>query len=317
MNRLDFGELIRALRREHEAEDGAPWTQDRLAQEANLALGAETFTEDIVGAIERGKRSLDRQTLQALATALQLMNGERKEFFLAASGIANGSIARKGSDPKEILSQLTYRLQQVRLPGHIADSYCDVLAVNHTEMELLELDSAGLGQGTGQRTISPHNAVLFTFSDEGAEHLGRVMGDRWSSYAYMQMMVFRTWSLPYRSTDYFQNLLQELRKYKMFRRYWREVHYAGEDPFIKTGDVHLNSPKWGQLAFFASQHTALTSAGELHLTVFAPLSDRTAKVFSQISEGVDGPNVLSLEPSWPQKGTPATPSQQDYTDAAE
>ena len=33
MNRLDFGELIRALRREHEDEDGAPWTQDQLAQD--------------------------------------------------------------------------------------------------------------------------------------------------------------------------------------------------------------------------------------------------------------------------------------------
>jgi transcriptional regulator with XRE-family HTH domain len=72
MNRVDFGRLIASLRKEHEDEEGNPWSQDYLAQEANGAAGADLFSEDIIGRIERGKRSLDNETLLALAAALHL-----------------------------------------------------------------------------------------------------------------------------------------------------------------------------------------------------------------------------------------------------
>ena len=41
MNRDDFGKLIASLRREHEDEEDIPWTQEKLAIEANQAIGAE------------------------------------------------------------------------------------------------------------------------------------------------------------------------------------------------------------------------------------------------------------------------------------
>ena len=83
MNQVDFGKLIASLRKEHEGEDGAPWNQEKLSQEANLAAGSSIFSEDIISSVERGRRKPERQTLLALATALQLTSDERKEFFLA------------------------------------------------------------------------------------------------------------------------------------------------------------------------------------------------------------------------------------------
>ena len=99
MNRVDFGKLVASLRKEHEDEDGRPWSRQSLAQEANAAAGAELFSKDIISRIERGERILDQETLLALAAALQLTSGERKEFFLAASGVDNDRIARPENDP--------------------------------------------------------------------------------------------------------------------------------------------------------------------------------------------------------------------------
>ena len=56
MNREDFGRLIASLRKEHEDDDGNSWNQETLAREANAAAGADLFSEDIVGRIERGNR---------------------------------------------------------------------------------------------------------------------------------------------------------------------------------------------------------------------------------------------------------------------
>jgi hypothetical protein len=56
MKRIDFGKLIASLRQEQEDEDVTPWSQDRVALEANLAIGAELFGKDVISKIERGKR---------------------------------------------------------------------------------------------------------------------------------------------------------------------------------------------------------------------------------------------------------------------
>ena len=300
MNRVDFGRLLASLRKEHEGEDGNPWSQAVLARQLNLVLGAEVFTEDIVGKIERGIRGLDQEELLALAAALELTSGERKEFFLAASGINNDRIARQDDDPKEILSQLVNRMEQVRQPAYVMDSYCDIVAINRALIDLMDLEHFGLPADGVEGHPFPLNKVLFVFSDEGEKHLGELMGEELSDHAYETMIMFRTVSLRYRSTEYFQSLLKELRRSRRFRRYWHDVSFEEKDHYVENRQTYLRSRKWGPVAYFSTYLTALTAAGELFLGVYVPTSDETAKVFAQIADQYSAPRVFR-EGSWPGK----------------
>lgn len=304
MNRVEFGRLIASLRKEHEDEHNAPWSQEMLAQKANSVLGAEVFYPSIISSIERGVRGLDERTLHALATALQLTSGERKEFFLAASGLDNEATARQDNTPEEILSQLIERMAASHAPAFVMDSYCDVVAANGAVVELLDYASAGLGPDTLKAKFPfPHNIASFVFPEEAVEHLVKVMGDAWSNFAYTTMMAFRTFTLRYRSTDYFQSLLQEMNKYRLFRRYWREVYFEERDHFVNGADMRLTSPKWGPLTCFFSAFTALTTALELHLWVAVPMSPETARVFSDIAGCAGEVYAFEVDP-WPQKRLP-------------
>ena len=297
MNRSDFGKLIASLRREHEDEEGNRWSQETLAREANLALGAELFSQRTISYIEQGRRRLDDQTLLALATALQLTSGERREFLLASSGVDTKAMARSDNTPEEILSQLTSKMRQARLPAHIIDSYFDVIAVNFGFVRLY---------GFGSFSYSPSNVssqlnkLRFIFSEEGRVHYTQIMEDEWSDNAYQTMMMFRSVSLRYRSTEYFQALLKDLKKLRQFKRYWREVYLNEQDHFVENKQMYMNSPEWGAVAYFPTYLTALTTAGELHLCIYVPASRGTAEVFSQIFAQEDASDLLRLSP-WPER----------------
>jgi hypothetical protein len=300
MNRKDFGKLIASLRREHEDEEGLPWTQEMLAQEANVVAGAQIYNEDIISSIERGKRKVDRQALLALATALQLTSDERKEFFLAASDIDVQEIASQEIDAEETFSQVLESIRELYLPATVVDSYCNVLAVNRTMLELMDFASA-FGMVNG---IEPYgyNLLRFIFSEEGAEHFIRLMGDGYDDFAYTAVNIFRTLSLAYRSTDYFHSLLAELRKSRLFKRYWSEIYFMERGRKFAKADIRVSSPKWGSLALNATTKTAFTPAGELHLAVCVPADQHTSNVCGQVSCQTDEPTVFCLTP-WPDKST--------------
>jgi hypothetical protein len=303
VNRLAFGKLIASLRKEHEDEEDNSWTQEKLAQEANKVIRAEVFTRAIVGSIERGERGLHQQELLAIATALQLTSGERKEFFLAASGIDTERIAREENDPEEVLAQLIDRMKQAYLPAYILDSYCDVVAINAVLVDLMDLASAPFGESSAASRPFSTNSVMASFSAEWEKYYSELMGEDWSDHAYQNMMLFRTWSLRYRSTEYFQALLRELKKSRLFKRYWREVYLDEKDYVGDNRRMRLNSPKWGSLACFRTYLMALSTAGDLHLCVYVPASHETIEVFSRIIEKVGAANLFRVG-TWPQKILP-------------
>ncbi|MCB0213837.1 MAG: helix-turn-helix domain-containing protein, partial [Anaerolineae bacterium] len=88
MNRKAFGKLIAALRKELFDQDGNRLTQAKLAERAQQIDPHSPLNEIIIGKIERGERAiLDDQTLLNLADTLELSLGERREFYLAATGL--------------------------------------------------------------------------------------------------------------------------------------------------------------------------------------------------------------------------------------
>ena len=304
MNLVDFGKLVSSLRKEHEDDEGAPWTQKKLSQECSLAAGSSIFNEDIISSIERGKRSLDRQTLLPMATALQLTSNERKEFFLAASGIDITEIARQDIPPKQIFAQVIDRIREFYVPAALIDSYGNVLAVNYLLLELLEFQSAyGITPGIRYEQPYGYNLVRFVFSDDGSRHFQKLMGDSFPDFAYTVVNIFRTFSLAYRSTEYFQDLLNELRKSRLFRRYWSEIYFRENDRQFNSSDIRVTSSKWGAMSMFITIRTAFTISGDLHLAVFVPADQRASKACEKILSQIAAPIVFTLN-QWPIETNP-------------
>ncbi|MCX6000154.1 MAG: helix-turn-helix domain-containing protein [Chloroflexi bacterium] len=299
IDQTEFGKLIASLRKERRDEYSRPWSQGRLAREVNLTLGAPFFSERIIARIERGQRGIDDSSAAALATALGLTSAERHEFCLAASALHRDKVARQDGDPLKVLSLLMGRLKVTPHPACIVDSYCDILAVNALAGELLpgvKID----GQGA-----FPLNLMRLALGNGAVHQPTRRLP---TEDARPLLMMFRIFSLRYRSTAYFQALLAELMGHRFFQRYWHEIDTEEEDQCVmNSADLHLHSREWGNLAFFALTSTAVTPAGELHLIIFAPASRKTSATLGEIAVGCRVGGIRRLDTLWPRK----TPPQPD------
>jgi transcriptional regulator with XRE-family HTH domain len=306
MNRENFGRLIAAIRQEQRDENGLPWTQAQLAEEANRVAGAELFTKYIIGSIERGTHLIDAKTLPALATALQLTSGERRELVLAASGIDTSRMARRDNDPEKVLSELMQKMSHIFLPSYIIDPYHDAVAASWAVFKLLELESAGLGPGSQDAQRFGHNIVRVAFSqaDQPDSHLYRINGgDSWQDNLNQTIAMFRTVSLRYRGTDYFRELLQELKRHRQFARYWRAAYIDDRDHFVESRKIQYYTEKWGSLSYFFWHHMALTAVGELYLCVYVPATRDTTLTFARIVKQTANLPPIRI-PSWPEKRLP-------------
>lgn len=287
MNRVEFGQLVTALRREHRDENDESWTQKELGEETGLG-------ELIIGKIERGQRTnLDEKTLLSLADALQLTSLERKEFLFAALGVDGKQIARRGSDPSAILNSLIQKMQEIQLPAYTTDVYGDVVAANTSIIDLLEVSYDYLNRS--HNIPDGFNHVRIGFDPESG--FRQLVGSGWHSVAIHIMQLFRGVSLRYRFTDYFSYTMSGLRKYPLFRQYWQQVYF--EDYYWNCLHYNYSHPKFGLLNYLATPTQVLTPSGELYLIIYCPISPKTVQVFTQITEQV-GTTVHRLA-SWPDK----------------
>ena len=294
MKRSDFGMLVKALRQEHWDANDRRWTQETLAEKAGVS-------KRVIERIEEGSRKkLDSGTLLRLANALQLTSGERREFFLAASGVEQELFARPDKDPQEILFHLINR-HDVYLPAYIIDSYCDVLAANAAILRLLDLEAAGLPVREMVQKPFGMNMLQYVFSPKAVNFYRGLMGEHWDDYAYQNMMIFRTLSLHHRSSTYFEELLEALKKYPLFRRYWREVYWKEDDHLSDNEHIWVDTQEWGPLLYFSASYTVMTRAGRLHFCTYVPATADTASVFAQIVE--ESGTMLTQLGSWPEKRT--------------
>lgn len=296
MNRKEFGQLVKALRKEHRDAEGGFWTQETLAHRANLSPRT-------IGRIENGTlRKFDKEVLLKLADALLLTSSERQEFFRASAGIDNKLMVRRSNKPEIVFTQLMKRVGGVALPAFVIDSYCDLIAANAAATALLDINAAGLGLPEMQKRPFGLNMLQFVFSNEAVSFYRERMNEYWPNYAYQNMMVFRTLSFKYRSSNYFQGLLEELLQFPYFRRYWQEVYCQERDHILDNEHIHFNHRLWGPMNFFSTSLTALSSAGELYFWTYVPATQRTTEIFVRIMEQ----NGSGLFPTshWPNKMDP-------------
>ena len=297
MNRKDFGQLLATLRLELDK------TQFQLSELAEV-------DEAIISQIERGvKKFFEPDLLFRLANALQLTTLERREFFLAASGLEQDQIVRQPSlatntdvfNARKMVDKLVDLTGQVRLPAFLSDVYGDAVAANRMILAFFEVPSMILE--TAPQVPGGFNTVRVNFGKESVVH-DRIE-ENWNGYALNAMRSFREHSLRYRAQPYFKYLMNVFRnpvEYPFFDRYWKMVSSTEQDKEINTDTFAFRHDHYGPVSYTASSTITITSFGELFLFQYIPLDEKTDAVFDRIAKEV-GQSAVRIAP-WPLKDFP-------------
>lgn len=297
MNRKEFGELIAALRQD------LGWTQFQLAEYAGT-------DGSIVSQIERGvKKYFEPDLLFQLANALQLTTLERREFFLAASGLDDTQLVRQPAaqtatdvfNLRKLLDKLIGLLGQLQFPAFLTDVYSDVIAANNPILSFFKIPPAMI-ENAGH-VPGGYNSMRLIF---GRELVGRThVAGNWDHFALNTVRSFRETSLRYRAKPYFKYLMKSFRnlaEYPFFERYWRMVSSMEEDKEINMDYFYYRHDDFGELKYISASVISVTSFGELFLNQYLPLDAHTGQVFDRLLRAT-GEGVLRLAP-WPVKSMP-------------
>lgn len=297
MNRKDFGHLLATLRQDLD------WTQFQFAEFAEV-------DEAIVSQIERGvKKFFEPELLFRLANALHLTTLERREFFLAASGLEQKQIVRQPSmatntdvfNVRKMLDKLVELTGQVRLPAFLGDVYGDAVAANKMTLAFLQIPPVILE--TAAQVPAGFNTTRVNFGKDGVMR-ERVV-DNWDNFAVNTMRSFREHSLRYRTQPYFRYLMKIFRnpvEYPLFDRYWKMVSSVEQDKEISTDHFDFQHSHFGPVKYTAATTVTITSFGELFLVQYLPMDETTSRIFEKIASEV-GQEAVRIAP-WPLKDFP-------------
>ena len=297
MNRKEFGELLSTLRQDLDL------TQFNLSEYADV-------DEAVISQIERGvKKFFEPDLLFKLANALQLTTLERREFFLAASGLDQKQIVRQVSaatatdvfNVRRVLDKMIELTGQVRLPAYLCDVYSDVIATNQIVLSFFKVPPAFVEEG--RRIPGGYNTARFNF---GKDLVARnLIVDNWDHYALNSMRAFRENSLRYRAKPYFKYLMKIFRnqiEYPLFDRYWKMVSSVEQDKEANTDFFSFHHREFGEIKYTSSSTVSITAFGELYLVQYLPLDAQTSQLFEDLTQEA-GPGVMQFSP-WPIKTFP-------------
>ena len=295
MDRKEFGKLLSMLRQDMDL------TQFQLAEYAQL-------DEAVISQMERGvKKYFEPELLIKLANSFHLTTIERREFFLAASGIANGQIVRQPSaalmtdtiNSEKVLARMVQIIEQLNIPAFIMDVYADVLAVNNSAFTFFNtpLDLVA----SASSVAGGFNTVRMMFGKE--LYMRSRITENWDHYAVGSMRFVRENSLRYRAKPYFQYLMKSFRnpvEYPLFNRYWKLVSSFEQDRESNVDVFSYTHDEYGPLRYATSTTVSITPHGELFLNQYLPLDDHTRRLFEDILKK-SGMGVLAPLASWPEK----------------
>lgn len=298
MDRKQFGKLVAALRKEECDEDGERLTQARLAE---LILAQDPHTplnEVVIGKIERGERTiLDDHTLLNLADALKLTVGERRIFFLMATGLDHLHLYPTTDAAGAILTPVLEMLREIRLPALLLDRYLDVVAVNGLLLQFYHFSQIDLSQQMGKP--GGVNLLNFIFSPTFAPIRGQMPPPVWHRFAVGNVIYFRRMTLPYRMTPYFRSLFAHLSKNREFRWFWEQVFYEEKLYFVGGESFQIGSAVAGRFRFLTAPLVTLTPHGNLEILTHIPRDEETAVLFHQMA--LNNPSLVHQFSAWPEK----------------
>ncbi|MCB9144982.1 MAG: hypothetical protein H6635_06395 [Anaerolineales bacterium] len=295
MDRMEFGTLVSLLRQDRD------FTQFQLHEASGINLA-------VISQIERGvKKYFEPELLIKLANSLHLTTIERREFFLAASGVKQQYIIRQPSaalatdtvDIVKVLGKMTSIIEKLNVPAFIMDVYSDVLVLNNMAFAFF--------QPTPEMMLSAHNTpggfttVRVMFGKELA--VRSKITENWEQYAVGSMRFVRENSLRYRAKPYFQYLMKAFRdqnEYPLFDRYWKMVSSTEQDREANSDTFSYTHADFGPIIYATATTTSITPHGELFLNQYLPLDEHTRAVFAELEKKA-GLGVLPPLAPWPKK----------------
>jgi len=298
MDRPDFGKLVSLLRQD------LGLTQFELHEASGVNLA-------VISQIEQGtKKYFDSDLLIQLANSLHLTSIERREFFLAASGITQQYIIRQPSaalatdtiDSKKVLGKMIAIIEKLSLPAFIMDVYSDVLAVNNIALAFFQTPLEMVQQAPN--IPGGFTTVRIMFGKELS--VKSKITENWDQYAVGSMRFVRENSLRYRTQPYFQYLMKAFRdknEYPLFDRYWKMVSSFEQDREANVDVFSYTHADFGRITYATATTVSITPHGELFLNQYLPLDDHTRTLFAQFEQNVGQGAFAPLAP-WPQKNMP-------------
>ena len=295
MDRKEFGRLIAMLRQDMD------WTQFQLSEYAEI-------DEAVISQIERGvKKYFEPALLFRLANSFHLTTIERREFFLAATGIAEGQIVRQPSaalrtdtsNSSKVLNKMINIIEHLSIPAFIMDVYADVLAINNVAFAFFNTPHEIVA--SAPFTIGGFNTVRMMFGKE--LYIRSHITENWDQYAIGSMQFVRENSLRYRAKPYFQYLMKSFRnpmEFPLFDRYWKQVSSFEQDREANVDVFTYTHDEYGPLKYATATTVSITPHGELFLNQYLPLDAHTRTLFDNILKQ-SGMGVVAPLAPWPEK----------------
>jgi transcriptional regulator with XRE-family HTH domain len=279
MNRFEFGQLVASLRLD------IGWTQTELAEQSGLPVA-------VISNVERGERRglLKDNILLKLAQGLQLTSLERREFVLAASGVAEQELNQPVEDrqlsfrqAEKFIGDMSESIACFTVPAFVTDSYSDILLVNNAALSFYNPPQFFLETDTGQ--VGAFNQMRYVFHAKTS--MRELQGPVWEKSALMAVRYFRRRTMRVRATRYYADLMEHLRderEYPLFYKFYRRILYELHDDFYHEvkKPVDENEVAFSEFTVFL----ATTPFGELNLHYLAPLNDKTSGIFAAVYQQV-------------------------------
>ncbi len=288
MNYVEFGQLIKTLRKGSYDQSGHQWTRETLSSAVHL-------TPDQLGRLERGERKhLETQTLQLLAQCFNLTELEKKEFLCAAVGLSDSEIFNR-TEPQTQLENLIAEMENLRLPAFVLDVYADIVAANTAALNLFLLTPEVLDHAG--KLPAGYNLINFIYSPMfGCREF---FGSLWREIATIEILLFRRSSLRYRHTEYFDHLIKTLFKNKLFDIDWYSSQRYENHYELTYERFNYDHPRFGPIFYIATETIVNTKKGDLYLLLYNPADSVTISVFGDLIK--EKGNKLQRLASWPEK----------------
>jgi transcriptional regulator with XRE-family HTH domain len=292
MNRKSFGKLLAVLRAE------VNYTQAELSELVDVDPA-------VISNIEQGtKKNIEPDLLFKLANVLNLTSLERREFFLASSGMDETQIVRQlgGAvltdvfNSVKVLHNMDEIIGKLRIPAYLVDIYGEIILANKISLDLFQIPMESFAQA--QQVPGGFNALRFIFG----EMMRSAIPVGYEDFVLTIMRAFREVSLRYRARPYFQYLMKEFRnpkKYPWFERAWQKASLVDDDKATTVDSFSFHHALYGQLSYYATSSVSFTPYGELFLVHYLPVDAQTSVVFERLANTV-GTETVHLAP-WPEK----------------
>lgn len=257
------------------------WTQNDLAEQAGLPVA-------VISNVERGERRglLKDNILLKLAQGLQLTSLERREFVLAASGVAEQEMIQTGDNPKlsnlqaeSFINEMSEKIGYFNVPAFVTDSYSDIVLANSTAIQFYRPPESFLAADPGE--IGVFNQMRYVFHVDSP--MKAIQGKQWEVSALLSLRFFRRKTMRVRATRYYSQLMEEFKdekRYPLFTKVYRRMLFELQDDYYHP----IGQPKDQDESVFTefSVFLATTPFGELHLHYLAPLNQNTSIAFDAL-----------------------------------